>query len=209
MEFQTNTFLTTRTARFFYLKLLLLGSLPAFGQTISGQARTEAGQGIEEVTVTLNGPGVSLAVLTNNNGNFTFPGVPTGQSYDLCMLKDDNPLNGVSTFDQVILTKHILDIEPLTSPYKIIAAVARNENVPPDVLDLYLARQLILGVYTELPTTSWKFVPADFTFPDPLHPFAYPFPLGCKTMTLSGNAFSQDFIGVKTADLNSNAVPGS
>ncbi|MBK9335775.1 MAG: carboxypeptidase regulatory-like domain-containing protein [Lewinellaceae bacterium] len=209
MEFQSNAFSAARSARFFCLKLLLLCTLPAVGQTISGQARTEAGQGIEDVTVTVNGPGVSVAAFTNNSGNFTFTDLPTGQNYELCLLKNNDALNGVSTFDQNILSKHILDIEPLTSPYKIIAGEVGTENLPPDVLDLYLSRQVILGVYQEFPATSWKFIPADFVFPDPLHPFAYPFPQGCKIVTLSGNAFSQDFIAIKTADVNGGAVPGN
>jgi len=189
--------------------LLLWYSGQVFCQTISGQARTETGQGIEDATASLIGPGVSLQQFTDNNGNFSFSGVPTGQSYELCLSLNTNPLNGVSTFDGVILSKHILDIELLNSPYKIIAAELGTENNPPDVLDLYLMRQTILGVYTEFPATSWKFVPAGFSFPDPAHPFAYPFPAGCKTFVLTGNASGQDFIGIKTADLNGSAVPSN
>jgi hypothetical protein len=209
MAFQTNSASAFFLSRIITALLLLTGASPVFGQTISGQARTEAGEGIGDVTVTVNGPGVSVSTLTNNNGNFSISGLPTGQSYEVCAYKNDNPLNGVSTFDQVLLTKHILDIELLDSPYKIIAAVTRNENTPPDVLDLYIARQVILGVYTEFPTTSWKFVRADFSFPDPAHPYDYPFPLGCKTMLLTGDATGVDFIGMKTADLNGTAIPSN
>lgn len=189
--------------------LLLWNSALLFSQTISGQARTETGQGIASVEVSLTGPGVSMQQVTDNNGNFSFSGIPDGQSYELCLLLNTNPLNGVSTFDVELLARHILTVSLLDSPYKIIAGETGTENQPPDVLDLYQIRQLILGVSTNLPATSWKFIPADFIFPDPLHPFAYPFPLGCKIVTLSGNAFGQDFIGIKTADVNGGAVPGN
>ena len=186
---------------------LLWYSAQVFSQTISGQVRTETGSGIEEATVSVTGPGISLFDLTDNNGNFEFTGLPTGQSYELCVELDNNPLNGVSTFDQVLLAKHILHTELLDSPYKIIAGEVGGDNTPPDVLDLYITRQLILGVYTEFPSVpSWKFMRADFAFPDPVQPYSYPFPLGCKTMTLSGDATGQDFIGMKSADVNGNAV---
>jgi hypothetical protein len=209
MAFQTNSASALFLSRMFAVMLLLTGAAPAFSQTISGRVHTETGAGIEEVSVSVTGPGVSLFDLTDNNGNFSISGLPTGQSYEVCATKNNDPLNGVSTFDQVLLSKHILDIELLDSPYKIIAAVTRNENTPPDVLDLYIARQVILGVYTEFPTTSWKFVRADFSFPDPAHPYDYPFPLGCKTMLLTGDATGVDFIGMKTADLNGTAIPSN
>ncbi|MBL7797097.1 MAG: hypothetical protein JNJ90_11440 [Saprospiraceae bacterium] len=209
MVHQKNTANTRWLSRISFSLLLLAGAFSAFGQSISGRVHTETGVGVEEVNISVTGPGVSLFDLTDNNGNFSITGLPTGESYEVCAFKNDNPLNGVTTLDQVVLTKHILDVELLNSPYKIIAAVARNENAPPDVLDLYLARQMILGVYTELPAPSWKFVPAEFVFPDPAHPFAYPFPLGCKTFILTGDATGVDFIGIKTADVNGNAVPSN
>ena len=206
MAYQKNYASIFCLSRISFSLLLVASTSPAFGQTISGRVHTETGAGLEEAVVSVTGPGVSLFDLTDNNGNFSISGLPTGQSYEVCASKNDNPLNGVTTFDQVLLTKHILDIQLLDSPYKIIAAVARNENTPPDVLDLYLARQMILGVYTELPAPSWKFVPAEFAFPDPAHPFAYPFPAGCKTFLLTGDATDVDFIAMKTADVNGTAI---
>jgi len=209
MTYPTIASTSRNRCRIFLSLVLFASALSGISQTISGQARTETGQGIENVEVSLTGPGVSLQQFTDDNGNFSFSGVPTGQSYELCLSLNINPLNGVTTFDGVVLSKHILDIELLNSPYKIIAAETGTENNPPDVLDLYRMRQTILGVYTEFPATSWKFVRADFAFPDPAQPFSYPFPLGCKTMTLNGNATNQDFIGIKTADLNGSAVPSN
>lgn len=189
------------------LLLLLLPDLPVQAQTISGNVHTEAGDNVEEVTVTLTGPGVSMSMLTGNDGNFSFIGLPDNQTYQLCLSKNDNPLNGVSTFDLVLLSHHIGAIPPPLSPYKIIAADARNDNDLPDVSDLILIRQLILGILTDLPAPSWKFIAADVTFTDPENPFPdIPLPAGCKTINLSGNATGQDFIGIKTADMNNTAV---
>lgn len=196
---------------FFLLFLTAFGAYTAAAQSLSGQARTELGAGIEEATVTLTKAGTTLSLLTNVNGDFTFTGLSTGQQYKLCVSKNENPLNGVSTQDLMLLSKHINNIPPpLDSPYKIIAG--QTDPVPPlegpDVGDLLRIRQLILGVITDLPVPSWKFIPADHVFPDPTNPYTPPpFPEGCKMVSVVGNITGQDFIGVKTADFNNNAVP--
>jgi hypothetical protein len=90
--------------------------------------------------------------------------------------KDDNPLNGVTTYDLVLISRHILGIEPLGSPYKMIAADANRSGavLTSDVVEL---RKLILGIYGNLPNnTSWRFVPRSFVFTNPDNPFKTPFP---------------------------------
>ena len=178
-------------------------------QSISGQVRTELGVGIADATVTLTRAGVTLSTFTNSSGNFSFSGLNDGQKYDLCISKNQDPLNGVSTFDLQLLLQHILNMPPLDSPYKIIAG--QTDPTPPieqpDVGDVLQLRLLILGNLSELPVPSWKFIPADFVFPVPTAPYTPPpFPEGCKMVTVSGNTTGQDFIGTKTGDLNNNAI---
>ena len=67
-------------------------------------------------------------------------------------------MNGVSTLDLVKIQRHILGLEELNSPYKLIAADvnADNEIKASDLTEL---RKLILGIITDLPTNeSWRFV---------------------------------------------------
>jgi Carboxypeptidase regulatory-like domain len=180
-------------------------------QTISGRAQTELGSGIESVTVTLSGPGVLVSTFTNSNGEFSFSGLPDNQSYQLCVELNQDPLNGVSSYDLILLLNHITGAPLLNSPYKIIAGDIGPTLQAPDVLDVLLIRLLILGVFSEFPNSipAWKFIPADYVFPNPANPYdtAYPpFPLGCKTVNLSVNALNQDFIGIKTGDFNNTAV---
>ncbi|MEZ4983319.1 MAG: hypothetical protein R2769_17360 [Saprospiraceae bacterium] len=64
----------------------------------------------------------------------------------------------------------------LTSPYKIIAADANNSGSV-TTLDPEYLRKLILNVINDLPnTTSWRFVRADYVFPDPSNPWSAQFP---------------------------------
>jgi hypothetical protein len=90
--------------------------------------------------------------------------------------KDNDPLNGVSTFDLVLINKHILGLEPLNTPYKMIAADANNSRSI-TTFDIVELRKLILGIYTELPNnTSWRFVDRAYQFPNLQNPFQTLFP---------------------------------
>ena len=55
--------------------------------------------------------------MTDDQGAYLFPSVlPPASNYTLTPTKDDNPLNGVSTYDLVLITRHILGLEPLWRP---------------------------------------------------------------------------------------------
>ncbi len=82
--------------------------------TVAGTLAMDA-QGVEQANVELNGtPNVNMTYPTGDNGAFNFSNVPVGANVTVTPTKDDNPLNGVSTYDLVLITKHILGLEPLT-----------------------------------------------------------------------------------------------
>jgi hypothetical protein len=124
-------------------------------------------------------------------------------------VKDDNPLNGVTTYDLVLISKHILGIEPLSSPYKMIAADANKSNSI-TTFDIVELRKLILGVYTELPNnTSWRFVDKAQTFANPANPFAAPLKENISVASALTNMTDEHFVGVKIGDVNGTAVANS
>ncbi len=94
-----------------------------------------------------------------------------GSDYTVTPKKNDNPLNGLTTYDLVLISKHILGIEPLGSPYKMIAADANNSNSI-TTFDIVEFRKLILGINQALPNNeSWRFMYNDYIFPNPHNPF--------------------------------------
>lgn len=180
--------------------------------TIAGSVRTETGAGIADVAVQLSGthpvlPAFTDFALTDAQGAFTFT-VPTGASYGISPFRDDDPLNGVSTFDLLTINKHVLGLEALASPYKIIAADANKSNTV-TTFDIVELRKLILGLYQELPNLpSWRFVPANHVFSNPDNPFAGGLPEQFDVTNLQpGNQPVHDFIGLKVGDANGNANP--
>ena len=188
---------------------------PGDKASIAGFLKTEVNKGLEDGNVELQGmhpalPPVSLFNLSDKNGIYGFPNaVPFGSDYTVTPTKDNDPLNGVTTFDLVLINKHILGLEPLNSPYKMIAADANNSRSI-TTFDIVELRKLILGIYTELPNnTSWRFVDKEFGFPNPLNPFQTIWPETKSVADVQNSQVDEDFVAVKVGDVNLNAVTSS
>jgi hypothetical protein len=183
--------------------------------TVAGVLLTEKSQGIADGNVNLEGshpalPPLSLFSTTNETGAYRFSNiVPLAGNYTVTPIKDDNPLNGVTTFDLVLISRHILGLEPLNTPYKMIAADANRSNSI-SASDIVEFRKLILGVFTELPNnTSWRFIDKSYVFPNPANPFSTPFPENKTVVQVSANRLADDFIGTKIGDVNESASTGN
>lgn len=190
--------------------------IPINNNFIQGDIATELGCWVEEVDMEITS---NLAPSTCNrnfmsgglNGNFCAPytssclcDLTTAGVYTVTPEKDDNPLNGVTTYDLVLISKHNLGIESLNSPYKMIAADV-NKSGSITTFDIVETRKLILGIYTEFPNvTSWRFVDKSFSFPNVLNPFQTVFD---EDYTLTSFPDTEvDFVGIKVGDVNNSVV---
>ncbi len=174
--------------------------------SVGGAVANEQGFDVEAVTVTIN-DGISQPSITGSNGNFSFPGVPLNGDYTVTPKKDTNLLNGVTTYDIVLIRRHILGIEMLSSPYKMIAADVNRSNsvTTSDLVDLQRAVLIINDYFPN--NESWRFVDEAFNFPNPANPFQTPFPEVYNINNFSGNMDSVKFLAVKIGDVNDSAVP--
>ena len=143
--------------------------------TVIGKLSTEENEGVENARVEIRSSiSPSVNYMSKQDGSYAFKEMPMVGSYTLHALRDDEPMNGVSTLDLVAIQKHILGTESLKSPYKMIAADVNNDK---DIssIDLIELRKLILGIYDKLPeSTSWRFVPKSYVFTDLNNPWSYP-----------------------------------
>jgi len=116
--------------------------------------------------------------------------------------KDDDHLNGITTFDVLLLSLHIIGVQTLDSPYKLIAADINNDgNIT--TFDVVQLRQLILNIIPKFPSnTSWRFVDKNFEFTNPENPWSGPFPETISDGSLNSFPTTEDFIGIKIGDLN-------
>ncbi|MCB0519450.1 MAG: hypothetical protein H6577_18375 [Lewinellaceae bacterium] len=177
------------------------------GVPIVGMLMTEAHDAVQDASVQLNSVAINPSMMTGNDGMYHFDNVNTGDDYSITPAKDDNYLNGVTTFDLVLISKHILGIQPLTSPYKLIAADANNSHTV-TTFDLVALRKLILMIDSNLPNnTSWRFVDKAFQFQNPANPWQPMFPEVINLNNLAGGMNNADFIAVKIGDVNGSAVP--
>jgi hypothetical protein len=142
---------------------------------------------------------------TAEDGLYGFSNLLTGYDYTVTPSLDRDYLNGVSTFDLVLISKHILGVKPLGTPYKMIAADVNNSKSI-TTLDLIALRKLILSVETKFSNnTSWRFVRADYRFPNAANPWSEEFPEVRNVNDLQGD-IKADFMAVKIGDVNNNAV---
>lgn len=171
---------------------------------IAGIIATETGEGLQGTTVELNGNG-NDPTTTDEEGAYSFTATAE-YDYSVTALNDADHDNGVTVYDLLLVKKHILNTEPLDSPYKMIAADANNSQSI-TTADIVTLRRLILNVDTELANnTSWRAVAADYTFPDPQNPWAEDFPEVISYNNLSANQMTTDFIAVKIGDINGSAA---
>lgn len=92
--------------------------------------------------------------------SYSFGAIPFGGSYqiELAAEKTGSPLNGVTTYDLVLMSRHILGIEALDDAYQMEAADVNNSNSL-TTLDIVETRKLILGLYDTFPgVPSWRVV---------------------------------------------------
>ena len=173
---------------------------------IAGRVYDEMDQDIENVMVEITSSSMTMnPFLTTTNGTYAFANLVQNGNYTIEPEKDMNPLNGVSTYDLVKISQHIIGTEVLTSPYKKIAADVNNSGSI-TTFDLVQLRQLILFVITDFPTNkSWRFVDANYTFANN-DPFAAPFPEVVNINAVASLELA-DFVAIKIGDINNTASP--
>ncbi len=168
---------------------------------VQGSLMTESNDGVKNVDVSLVGSEMNM--MTGTTGTYNFNDVPFGGSYTVTPSKNDDLLNGVSTLDLVMIQRHILGLEKLNTPYKLIAADINNDQKI-TASDLTELRKLILGVVNEFANnTSWKFIDKAHNFGDPQQAHTESYPTTYNIGNIS-NDMLVDFMAIKIGDVNGN-----
>jgi len=167
--------------------------------SISGYITRSNGEGVNNAMVEISVNNNLIDAPVTQADGFYQGLVDFEGQYNLTPIKEgDNAINGVTTFDLVLLRKHILGIDPFTNPYQLLAADVNGSNSV-TTLDLVNIRKLILGINSSFSVPTWRFVPANYEFTDPLNPWNFPQVLPVDAPFPVVNA---DFIGIKAGDLN-------
>jgi len=145
---------------------------PLCEKSISGMVLSETGKGLKGVSVFF-AEDSSHSVFTDERGNFKIEGNGTLHAYY------EGPfLSGISTYDLVLISRHVLGQETLKSEFQKIAADV-NGSGSISTLDMIELRKVILGINHDFGAVpSWQFLKRNL-----------------------GN----DFIAIKTGDVNHSA----
>jgi hypothetical protein len=99
--------------------------------------------------------------ITNGGGRYQFNPCnwADGKRDIMPDLDFSDPFNGVTVFDLVLISRHILGLELLTNPFQMIAADA-NYNGAITTFDISTIRKIILGIEPNFPENrSWRYIP--------------------------------------------------
>jgi hypothetical protein len=182
---------------------------------ILGFVETELGLGVEDAQVHLfmeegNLPGISDTTKTDSMGRYLYPDLSlAGKKVTVRPFSTLDVLNGVNTYDLILISRHILGLEPMNTPYKIIAADA-NRSGTVTTFDIVEFRKLILGSYSKLPNNnSWRFVDATQIFSNPDNPFADTIREARVFPYIQQSIEDAHFVGVKIGDIDNSVTPNN
>jgi len=129
--------------------------------------------------------------------------------WQLKVVKNGTPTNGVNALDLVRIQKHILFVDPFQDPLPKLAADINKSNSL-SALDIVALIKILLGINTNFPDgQTWITVPADTDFGVPAqHPpilpaSAYTIPV----QDIVNGSRVAHFLAVKRGDANGNANP--
>lgn len=172
--------------------------------SVSGNVITPINTNINGAEVALVGSSNTISTSTED-GNYMFGDMPTGASYVVRPSFDGDVLNGISIIDMILIQQHILNINPITNPYLLLAADV-NGSGDVSIADVILLQRVSLRL-TDLPSNvpNWKFVNADVEFFDMTNPFSTVFSSEKVIENLQGDEV-YNFIGIKAGDVNGNVL---
>ncbi|TVR79123.1 MAG: HYR domain-containing protein [Saprospirales bacterium] len=179
---------------------VIVSNLPT--QTIAGEVYTENFTSINEafmhVTDTMGN--VVLVDTTNTDGEYEFS-LPWGSTVTVSPVKDTNHLDGVTTISLIIIQRHILLIDTLNSPYKMIAADINKDGVI-STSDLVEMQSVILGILPNfLNNTSYRFTPEDYVFANPSNPLLENWPEEKTYVNITQDSLNEDWVAIKIGDV--------
>lgn len=174
--------------------------------SVSGLLQTVRRQSIEGVDVRLAGINGEDRRHSEVAGNFSFSGLSKGNDYTVYPELNSNPMNGVSTFDLMLIQKHILNLRTIENPYDLVSAdINRSGDIT--ISDFLQLRKMILGIDREFKENkSWRFVDSRHRFEWGKVPFKFP-----EIVNLSDvSGFEEmNLVGMKIGDINGSAITNS
>jgi hypothetical protein len=148
-------------------------------------------------------PGIkSNAQLSKLDGKYTFIDLKKGHHYTLTLTKNEQTMDGINVDDVIVLLRHILGTEKLTTSSKLIAADVNHDKII-SIEDFNLLYDVVFGrKNTNQIPIHWHFIPSGFIFTDPLNPFNTQWPTEIEFICPDQSLTSVNFTAIRVGELD-------
>jgi hypothetical protein len=171
--------------------------------SLQGNIVSPEGTPLPDINVLLSGAN-NMSTITNPSGQFTFNGLEEGKSYQVSAEKSGDPLMGVSTYDLLLIQKHLLGVKTIKDVHLLLAADV-NMSGAISISDIIQLRKWILVPQTDVsPLKSWRFLnPA--TPMNPIDPFSTPNIDLININPFNADLTNVDLMAFKVGDISGDA----
>ncbi len=168
----------------------------------AGTIRRTNGEPLEEIIVNMQNPTDAAFCMTSESGLYHFYHDFEENPCQITPYVEDEPASGVTSWDLIMMRRHILQVELFSSPYQYIAADV-NDSGSITMSDVVEAKRVILGLQAEFNnTSSWRFIPANHVFENEDNPLEGEIPVEYLMTNPVWEEIDLDFIGIKIGDVS-------
>ncbi|NNE29002.1 MAG: hypothetical protein HKN16_05175, partial [Saprospiraceae bacterium] len=149
-------------------------------------------------------------VYTNEEGLFETNDPDVGMGYSFIPKYNERVREGLTTLDLVLISRHLVGLQPITDPHYLIAADV-NYSGEINAFDLITLQKVLLWIEPEFPDgDAWRFVKKEYVWPLSNDPFSNPFP-EMIMIDETSDYMHLDFTAIKVGDVNGSFVlsPGN
>ncbi|MEM6395961.1 MAG: SdrD B-like domain-containing protein [Bacteroidota bacterium] len=180
---------------------------------ILGLIESPAGTATPDVEVSISDLGnMSDIEYTDQAGEYSFTQLPFNEDYTIepSLEGDVDVATAVTTFDILIINRHILGIAEMESPYQHVIADVNMDNVI-NVIDVVNIRQVIMGIRsTYLSGPTWRFADQDYEFSANASDWLTEvFPEVYNANDLEGDVLSADFYALEMGNVSEGVIASS
>ena len=173
---------------------------------LSGVVATPNGIPLDSVLIQIIQSDTLYSTLTDTLGRYSFESVPvldTAIISPVFKLNEDTRIeriSGINIIDFIVMSRHILGTELITSPYTLIAADVNNSHSI-STADLIALRSYVLYRTDSYPNNPfYRFLDAGFVFPNMANPWETDFPESVIINPVS-NRTDINFVGIKIGNV--------
>lgn len=167
---------------------------------LSGTVTAELGDPVSGAQILLTGP-VNKQMVTGTDGKYSFEDLTPGGDYQLSAFKSTEPLFGVTTYDMLLIQKHLLGVKEISNPMAQLAADANLSGVI-SIADVIQLRKWILSPPADVaPNKAWRFLNPAIPM-NPSNPLQTPGLEWIPLQDVNGELTGIDLTAIKVGDIN-------